>query len=160
MKSQEAKIKIEQLKNELKYHSDRYYNHDNPEITDYEYDMLLQELKTIETEYPEFLTEDSPSQKVGGVPDKKFSPVNHEIRMESLQDIFSFDELSVFDSKIKSAIKTINYSVEPKIDGLSVSLEYENGRLVRGSTRGDGDVGENVTENILTIKSIPKVLTA
>lgn len=158
MKPQEAKEKIEQLKSQIIYHSDRYYNHDNPEITDYEYDMMLQELKNLEAQYPEFLTEDSPTQKVGGMADDQFSPVIHEVRMESLQDVFNLDELYSFDSKIKSAFDNFKYSVEPKIDGLSVSLEYENGRLVRGSTRGDGDVGENVTANIWTIKSIPKVL--
>lgn len=158
MKTEEAKAKIEQLKSLILYHSDRYYNHDNPEITDYEYDMMLQELKNLEAEFPEFLTKDSPTQKVGGIADEQFTPVKHEVRMESLQDVFNFDELYAFDSRIKSVFNDIIYSVEPKIDGLSVSLEYENGRLVRGSTRGDGDVGENVTANILTIKSVPKVL--
>ncbi len=144
-----------ELKEQLNYHIKRYYDEDAPEITDYEYDMMMRELKEIEAEYPQLITSDSPTQRVGGTASEKFAPVVHTVRMESLLDAFSADELDAFDQRVKQAAGEVSYVVEPKIDGLSVSLEYENGRLVRGSTRGDGDVGEDVTHNILTIKSIP-----
>ncbi len=149
-----AKQRHKELVKVIKYHNDLYYNQDSPELEDFEYDALTRELKTIEKEFPELITSDSPTQKVGGVADNLFSPVSHSVKMESLQDVFSFEELEEFCSKIDTS-KT-KFSVEPKIDGLSVSLEYENGKLVRGSTRGDGNVGEDVTANIVQIKSIPK----
>ncbi len=149
------RVKATELRDQLNYHIKRYYDEDSPEITDYEYDMMMRELKEIEAEFPQLITSDSPTQRVGGTASEKFAPVIHTVRMESLLDAFSIEELDAFDQRVKQAVGDVRYVVEPKIDGLSVSLEYENGRLVRGSTRGDGDVGEDVTHNILTIKSIP-----
>ncbi|MBQ0015111.1 MAG: NAD-dependent DNA ligase LigA [Oscillospiraceae bacterium] len=162
MADQSAKLRVEELRKILAYHSDRYYNNDDPEIEDFEYDALSNELKSLEAKYPELITPDSPTQKVGGsVAITKFSPVPHTVRMESLQDAFSFEELDDFGERTRDALKTSGaaYVVEPKIDGLSVSLEYVNGEFKRGSTRGDGDVGEDITENLRTIKSIPMTLT-
>ncbi len=159
MDFEQAKVKAEQLKKEIAYHSELYYNNDAPEIDDYSYDMLMNELKSIEAEYPQLITADSPTQKVGGSASLKFSPVKHAVKMESLQDAFSYEELKAFDARVTSVIgNDFLYSVEPKIDGLSVSLEYKNGAFFRGSTRGDGETGEDITENLLTIKSIPKTL--
>lgn len=156
MNTQEVKIRIDELVERLNYYSDRYYMDDNPEISDYEYDMLQNELKGLEAEYPEFSRADSPTKRVGGgVADRLFTPVEHLVKMESLQDAFSFDELLAFDRRISELAEPV-YSVEPKIDGLSVSLEYKNGRFVRGSTRGDGLVGEDVTANLMTVEDIPK----
>ncbi|MBR6479978.1 MAG: NAD-dependent DNA ligase LigA [Clostridia bacterium] len=143
----------------LNYHSNRYYNDDDPEIEDFEYDALSNELKRLEALYPEFVTPDSPTQKVGGRAASLFTPVTHTVRMESLQDAFSFEELDAFGERTAVAAQRGGYVVEPKIDGLSVSLEYRNGIFERGSTRGDGDVGEDITENLKTIKSIPKKLS-
>ena len=155
----EIKSKILNLTKQLQHYSDLYYNQDNPEISDYEYDMLLRELVALEKEYPEFALENSPTKKVGGRSNELFSPVVHKVKMESLQDAFSYDELFSFEEKIKDALlNSYSFSFEPKIDGLSVSLEYENGLFVRGSTRGDGEVGEDVTANLLTINSIPKTI--
>ena len=153
----DIKNKIARLTEELKYHSDRYYNYDNPEISDFEYDMLQRELKSLEEQYPDYALSDSPTQKVGGVADRLFSPVEHIVKMESLQDAFSFDELRAFEERINELAEPI-FSVEPKIDGLSVSLEYKSGKFFRGSTRGDGFVGEDVTANLLTIEDIPKTI--
>ncbi len=147
--------RINELRDILNYHIEKYYNDDNPEIEDYEYDMLMRELKELEDKNPELITSDSPTHRVGGRADGQFEPVVHSVRMESLQDAFSYDELKDFDRRVGEAEKKANYIVEPKIDGLSVSLEYENGLFVRGSTRGDGDVGEDVTANLRTIRSIP-----
>lgn len=149
-----AQKRIKELVKVIRYHNELYYNQDSPEIEDYEYDALMRELKGIEAEYPELITSDSPTQKVGGAALRLFSPVEHAVKMESLQDVFSFDELRNFGEKID--ISKTEFSVEPKIDGLSISLEYENGKFVRGSTRGDGMVGEDITANALQIKSIPK----
>lgn len=154
-----AKQRISYLAAELSYHSIRYYVEDNPEIEDYEYDMMMRELRQLETEFPNLATEDSPTKKVGGAALLQFTPVEHKVRMESLLDAFSFEELRDFDRKISDSSSGVTYSVEPKIDGLSVSLEYSNGRFVRGSTRGDGDVGENVSANLLTIKNVPKTIS-
>ena len=157
---EEAKKRIEDLRAVLNYHSDRYYNDDDPEIEDFEYDALSNELKALEAQYPEFITPDSPTQKVGGKASQSlFSPVTHTVRMESLQDAFSFSELDDFGERTSAAAGNGGYVVEPKIDGLSVSLEYVNGEFVRGSTRGDGDVGEDITENLRTIKAIPRTLS-
>ena len=149
------KEKIENLRKTLRYHSDRYYNDDAPEIEDYEYDMMMRELKKLEEEYPEFDVEDSPTKRVGGKADNSFESVVHTVRMESLQDAFSKDEIYDFDSRVKNVVSKPKYCVEPKIDGLSVSLEYENGVFVRGSTRGDGNVGEDVSGNIKVIHNVP-----
>ena len=150
-----AQKRIEQLRKSLLYHSKRYYEDDSPEIEDYEYDMMLRELETLEEEFPEFESENSPTKRVGGRASALFSPVVHRVKMESLQDAFSFDELRGFDSRVREVVKNPIYSVEPKIDGLSVSLEYAGGTFVRGSTRGDGVTGEDVTDNLKTVKSIP-----
>ena len=152
----EAKIRIAELTKLIRYHNNLYYNQDAPEIEDYEYDALTSELKALEKEFPTLIRPDSPTQTVGGNANTLFAPVNHSVKMESLQDVFSFDELYEFDNRIDKS-RTV-YSVEPKIDGLSVSLEYSGGRLIRGSTRGDGVTGEDVTDNILQIKSIPKAI--
>lgn len=150
-----AKNRAEELTALLKYHNDLYYNQDNPEISDFEYDALLRELENIEAEYPQLITSDSPTQKVGGNAGDKFSSVVHTVPMESLHDSFSYDELKDFDRKVREAVSNPKYVVEPKFDGLSVSVEYTNGVLSRASTRGDGTVGEDITDNILTIKSLP-----
>lgn len=155
MNFQQASARAVQLRKTLKYHSDLYYNNDNPEISDYEYDMLNNELKAIEAEYPELITADSPTQMVGGKASNLFDKITHTVKMESLQDVFSADEVIAFINRVKSDFPDAVFTVEPKIDGLSVSLEYENGVFVRGSTRGDGVVGEDVTANLLKIKEIP-----
>lgn len=158
MDFQEAKKRAQELIKLIRYHNERYYNEDAPEISDYEYDMLNRELRALEEQYPELRTSDSPTQKVGGTAARLFTPVKHSVKMESLLDAFSFDELHAFDKRVTDTVGKTVYSVEPKIDGLSVSLEYSNGKLVRGSTRGDGETGEDVTANLLTIKSIPKTI--
>ncbi len=151
--------RYEKLKAELEYHNKLYYDNDAPEISDYEYDMLMQELKKIESEHPEFVSADSPTQHVGGTAASSlFAPVNHIIQMASLRDVFSTEDLRDFDKKTREVVSSPLYVVEPKIDGLSVSLEYKNGKLICGATRGDGFVGEDVTQNILTVKSIPKTI--
>lgn len=151
----QSKQRAEKLREELIYHSKRYYEMDAPEIEDYEYDMMLRELVSLEEKYPELITPDSPTHRVGGKADGQFSPVEHTVPMESLQDAFSIEEVEAFDKKVSAVTSDTEYIVEPKIDGLSVSLEYENGLFVRGSTRGDGRIGEDVTANLRTIKSIP-----
>ena len=156
---QEIKTKIDELTAKLKHHSKLYYELDAPEISDREYDLMLRELVELENKYPELAHADSPTSNVGGAASKKFSEVRHTVRMESLQDAFSFDEIIAFDKRVKQTFDNVVYSVEPKIDGLSVSLEYRNGNLYIGSTRGDGDVGENVTENLETIKTVPAKLS-
>ncbi|MCH5316381.1 MAG: NAD-dependent DNA ligase LigA [Eubacterium sp.] len=150
-----VKAKIEELRKTLQYHSDRYYNDDAPEIEDYEYDMMMRELKALEAQYPEYDSADSPTKRVGGKADNSFESVVHNVRMESLQDAFSFDEIRDFEKRVLDVVSKPAYCVEPKIDGLSVSLEYENGVFVRGSTRGDGNVGEDVSGNLRVIRNIP-----
>ena len=146
----------EVLKKEIAYHSHRYYVLDNPEITDVEYDALMRKLLDYEKEHPEEITPDSPSQKIGGVILEGFKEVTHEVQMQSLQDAFDFGEVKDFDNRVTDALgRKTAYAVEHKIDGLSVSLEYENSVFKRGSTRGDGNVGEDVTENLKTVMSIP-----
>lgn len=156
MDLKQAEKKISKLSETLKYHNRKYYLEDSPEIEDFEYDAMMRELEDLEKEYPQLAQEDSPTKMVGGAALKLFSPVEHSVKMESLQDVFSFDELRSFADKI-DASKTA-FSVEPKIDGLSVSLEYKDGLFFRGSTRGDGVTGEDVTANLLQIKSIPKAI--
>lgn len=158
MDIENARQKAENLREQIIYHNDRYYNQDSPEINDYEYDMLLKELEEIESEFPELITPDSPTQKVGGQAGEKFSPVEHTVPMESLHDSFSHDEIKDFAKRVNENAGNAVYVVEPKIDGLSVSAEYKNGVFVRGSTRGDGKVGEDITENLKTIKSLPMKL--
>lgn len=152
---QNIKEKIENLRATLRYHSDRYYNDDAPEIEDYEYDMMMRELKGLEEKYPEFDSADSPTKRVGGKADNSFASVEHTVRMESLQDAFSKEEIFDFDRRVKEYVSDVHYVVEPKIDGLSVSLEYVNGEFFRGSTRGDGNVGEDVSGNLRVIHNIP-----
>lgn len=154
----EAKLLAEKYRKEIGYHNKKYYEEDSPEIDDYEYDLLVKKLEDLEKNFPDLYDELSPTQNVGGKASLKFSPVVHEIKMESLHDAFSIDEILSFDKRVRSAVENPAYVVEPKIDGLSVSIEYLNGNLYRASTRGDGSVGEDVTENILTIKSLPKTL--
>lgn len=153
-KEQSAK-RAQELRDKLNYYSRKYYVDDDPEIEDYEYDMLQRELKAIEDKYPDLVTPDSPTVRVGGSAENLFSKVEHRVRMESLQDAFSFAEIEEFDRRVRETERDVHYVVEPKIDGLSVSLEYTNGVLTRGSTRGDGDVGEDVTANLRTVRSIP-----
>lgn len=151
--------RIKELTELLDYHSKKYYVDDSPEISDFEYDRMLRELENLEEQYPQFRSPSSPTQRVGGKALDKFEPVTHKVVMESLQDAFSEDEVYDFDRKIKEKISEYEYVVEHKIDGLSVSLEYVNGEFVRGSTRGDGTVGEDVTQNLKTINTIPLRLT-
>lgn len=161
MQRNEAEQRAIALRRQIEYHNIQYHLYDNPEIEDFQYDALTRALKEIEAEYPELITPDSPTQKVGtatlGV-QNTFAPVIHMVQMGSLQDVFSTDEVRDFDRRVREKIDAPEYVVEPKIDGLSVSLEYRDGVFLRGSTRGDGFVGEDVTENLRTIKSIPKRL--
>lgn len=159
MTESEAEIRAKELRDLLNYHSRKYYAEDNPEIEDDEYDKLQRELSLIETQYPSLVTADSPTQRVGGSSDGMFEPVTHRVPLESLQDAFGLDEVRAFDARLREMFPDIEYVVEPKIDGLSVALEYENGVFVRGSTRGDGNVGEDVTANLRTVNSIPLRLT-
>jgi len=154
------KKRSEELREIINYHNKRYYDMDEPEIEDFEYDMLIHELIDIEEKYPELLTADSPTHRVGGKADSQFTPVEHTVPMESLQDAFSFEDVYAFDKRVKSTVGQVKYIVEPKIDGLSVSLEYENGLFKRGSTRGDGRIGEDVSANLRTIRAIPLKLDA
>ncbi len=160
MDKQKAKLRIEELRKVIEYHNKRYYDDDDPEISDFEYDMLNNELKSLEKEFPDLVTVDSNTQKVGGHVKEGFSQVTHEVPLQSLQDVFSFEELEEFNERVKKQLidENVNYVVETKIDGLSVALEYVDGEFVRGATRGNGLIGEDVTENLKTIKSIPKKL--
>ena len=151
-----AKERAEELSRLLKYHNKKYYIDDAPEIEDFEYDRMIRELEDLEREYPELRKEDSPTQTDGGAANRLFTEVVHSVKMESLQDVFNFEELKPFGEKID--LNRTKFSVEPKIDGLSVSLEYKDGLFFRGSTRGDGIVGEDVTANLMQIKSIPKAI--
>ncbi len=153
-----AKQRVEELKKQLAYHSDLYYNQDNPEIDDYEYDRLSNELKALEAQFPSLITSDSPTQKVGGEASRQFTPVAHGVPMGSLQDVFSLEEIDAFDQRVREIVADPLYVVEPKIDGLSVSLEYRGGVFVRGSTRGDGLIGEDITVNLKTVACIPQRL--
>ncbi len=143
------------LRNKLNYYNDRYYLDNESEISDYEYDSLMRELRDIENEFPKLITLDSPTHRIGGHSDNIFTPVTHTVALLSLQDAFNNEEVLAFDNRVKHLFPDAEYIVEPKIDGLSVALEYERGLLVRASTRGDGNVGEDVTANIKTIRSVP-----
>lgn len=151
-----AESRIKELTQELEYHNNLYYNKDEPEISDFEYDKMLRELENLEEEFPSLKSPLSPTNRVGGNAGEKFSPVTHTVPMESLHDSFSHSELRDFDRRVREVSPNVQYVVEPKFDGLSVSCEYENGVFVRGSTRGDGTTGEDVTDNLMTIKSLPK----
>lgn len=150
--------RIEALRAEINKHNKLYYENDAPVISDFEYDRLLRELEELEEEYPELIVPDSPTQKVGGTAKSSFAPFEHENPLQSLQDVFSYEELSDFLIKLENGFGELNYCVEPKIDGLSISVVYKNGMFAEGATRGDGSVGENVTENLRAIKSLPKRL--
>ena len=153
-----AKQRAEELRELINYHNEKYYNQDSPEISDYEYDMLLKELEDIEKEYPQLAVSDSPTRRIGGEAAEKFSPVPHKVPMESLHDSFSPEEIKDFDKRVRETFSAPIYVVEPKIDGLSVSAEYRNGVFVRGSTRGDGHTGEDITDNLRTIRTLPMKL--
>ena len=151
----DARQEIEQLTKELEYHSYQYYVLDDPKIEDYEYDRMLRRLEELEAAHPEYASPLSPTRRVGGAPVSEFEKVRHAVPLESLQDVFSFEEFEEFDARVRESEPDAVYSVEPKVDGLSVALEYIDGTFVRGATRGDGLVGEDVTENLKTIRSIP-----
>lgn len=146
---------IEALRQELTQAGYEYYVLDKPTMSDYDYDHKLRRLEELETAHPETITPDSPTQRVGGQPLEAFTQVRHQVPLESLQDVFNFEELEAFDQRVKGVVPEAEYVVEPKVDGLSVALEYEDGIFVRGATRGDGQVGEDVTENLRTVRSIP-----
>lgn len=154
----DIKERIHFLRNELKKHNKKYYFEDNPEIEDYEYDLLKRELESLEEKYPEYKSDSSPLNFVGSAPSSKFSPVHHDVKMESLHDSFSIEEIEKFCNKINIQFPGSNFTVEPKIDGISISVEYTNGCISRASTRGDGITGEDITENALTMKNLPHTI--
>ena len=163
MDKKHAEKRIKELRKIVEYHAKKYYDEDKPEISDFEYDMMMLELRTLESQYPELITKESLTQKVGGTVKKGFQEVEHEVPLQSLQDVFNFDEIESFDERVRkqaieNGIENPKYVVETKIDGLSAALEYVDGKLVRGATRGNGLVGEDVTENLKTIKTIPQEL--
>ncbi len=159
LEHKDAAVRAETLRKELNHHIYRYYVENENDIEDYEYDMLMRELQSIEEAYPDLLTADSPTHRVGGSADNQFESVTHTVKMESLQDAFSHEEIREFDTRVKNGVTNAQYVVEPKIDGLSVSLEYVNGVFTRGSTRGDGVTGEDITANLRTVRSVPLRLT-
>ena len=163
MEKKQAKERIEELRKKTEYYANKYYDEDKPEISDFEYDMLMVELRNLEKEFPEFKSKESLTQKVGGHVKEGFQKVTHEIPLQSLQDVFSIEEVEEFDTRMKqkakeNKIEKVTYVVETKIDGLSAALEYKKGKFVRGATRGNGLVGEDITENLKTIKTIPMEL--
>lgn len=162
MNKNEARKRIEELRKTTAYHAKRYYDDDSPEISDFEYDMLMNELKNLEKQFPDLISSESLTQKVGGTVKEGFEKVVHEVPLQSLQDVFDFQEVRNFDTRVQEQAKNydlpLKYVVETKIDGLSASLEYKAGIFVKGATRGNGQVGEDVTENLKTIASIPKQL--
>jgi len=163
MDKKQAEKRIKELRKIVEYHAKKYYDEDKPEISDFEYDMMMLELRALESQFPELITKKSLTQKVGGTVKEGFKKVEHEVPLQSLQDVFDFEEIESFDERVKkqaleNGIKNPKYVVETKIDGLSAALEYVDGKLVRGATRGNGTVGEDVTENLKTIKTIPQEL--
>ncbi len=160
MDKESAKKRIQELREKTQYYANKYYDDDNPEISDFEYDMLMVELRNLENKFPDLIDKDSLTQKVGGHVKEGFDKVEHEVPLQSLQDVFSIEELRQFDARIRKEtnVEELKYSVEAKIDGLSVALEYVDGKFVRGATRGNGQIGEDVTANLKTIKNIPKEL--
>ena len=154
----QAKARIEELSGLLEQYNHEYYVLDNPSVDDYTYDMLMHELADLEQQYPDLRSAHSPTQRVGGTASNQFEKVSHEVQMQSLQDVFSIEQVGSFVTRCREEFPDVQFSVEPKIDGLSVSLEYRDGRLTLGSTRGDGFVGEDVTANLKTIRSIPLTL--
>ena len=163
MNAKQAKERIESLRKQVEYHAKKYYDEDKPEISDFEYDMLMVELRNLEKDFPEFQSKESLTQKVGGHVREGFQKVTHEVPLQSLQDVFSIEEVKEYVEKIEqrakeNQIEQVAYVVETKIDGLSAALEYKNGELVRGATRGNGLVGEDVTNNLRTVRTIPQKL--
>ena len=163
MDKKQAEKRINELREKTEYYARKYYDDDKPEISDFEYDMMMLELRTLENQYPEFITKTSLTQRVGGTVKEGFQKVEHEVPLQSLQDVFNFEEIESFEERVKkqaeeNGIEEPKYVVETKIDGLSAALEYKDGIFVRGATRGNGLVGEDVTENLKTIKTIPKEL--
>ncbi len=159
MLEQLAALRVAELRELIEYHSKRYYDEDAPEIEDDEFDALTRELKSLEEQYPHLITPDSYTQRVHGRVSHLFEPVTHEVPLGSLQDVFSFEEITDFDRRVRETIANPRYVVEPKIDGLSIAIEYRNGRFYRGATRGDGLVGEDVSDNLRQIADIPQKLT-
>ena len=164
MNKKEAKERIQELRAKTEYYATKYYDDDKPEISDFEYDMLMLELRNLEKQYPEFITTESLTQKVGGHVKEGFEKVTHEVPLQSLQDVFSLEEVEDFDVRMhqkakENGIENVSYVVETKIDGLSAALEYKDGKFVRGATRGNGLVGEDVTQNLKTVKTIPMEIT-
>ncbi len=157
MNKTEAKKKIGKLRREIEHHNRKYYLDAKPEISDFEYDQLMRELIDLEKQFPDLLTSDSPSQRVGGSPLKEFKTVEHKIPMLSMDNTYSFDELREFNERVKKGLgqSDVQYFIEEKIDGVSISLTYKNGLFVLGATRGDGRFGDDVTENLKTIRTIP-----
>ena len=151
----QAKQRIDELCDKLNFYSYKYYVENESPVSDYDYDMLQRELKTLEEKFPALVRADSPTMRVGGEAENTFEPVTFEVKLESLQDAFSFEEIDDFDRRVSDSVSDYSFVVEPKIDGLSVNLEYKDGIFVRGATRGDGNVGEDITENLKTVKSIP-----
>jgi len=159
MNKEQAKKRIEELTKEVNYHAKKYYDEDTSEISDFEYDILTLELRSLKEKFPELDTEKSRAEEIGGTLKEGFEKVEHEVPLQSLQDVFNFEELYAFDERVKKVLEeNIEYVVETKIDGLSVSLEYVKGELKRGATRGNGLIGEDITDNLKTIKTIPKKL--
>ena len=158
MLEEEAKKRVAALREQIRLYNRKYYEEDAPLVDDFTYDALYRELQNLEEAFPNLQTPDSPTQQIGGAPSAQFSKVRHEVVMESLHDAFSAEEMRAFDARVREAAPDAQYVVEPKFDGLSVSLEYRDGRFVRGSTRGDGTVGEDVTENLRKISAIPKTI--
>ena len=160
MDKESAEKRIKELREKTQYYANKYYDEDSPEISDFEYDMLMVELRNLEAEYPDLIDKDSLTQKVGGHVKEGFEKVEHEVPLQSLQDVFSIEDLRLFDARVRKETgrEKIDYTVEAKIDGLSVALEYVEGKFVRGATRGNGQIGEDVTANLRTIKDIPKTL--
>lgn len=164
MNKKQAKERIEELRKKTEYYAKKYYDDDKPEISDFEYDMLMVELRNLEKEFPEFQSKESLTQKVGGHVKEGFTKVTHEVPLQSLQDVFSIEEVEDYIKKInekaeENKIENRTYVVETKIDGLSAALEYKQGKFVRGATRGNGTIGEDVTENLKTVKTIPMELS-
>ena len=161
MTKEQARKRIEELNNLTSYYAKKYYDDDDSVVSDFEYDMLMVELRNLESQFPEFITKESLTQHVGGHVKEGFEKVEHEVPLQSLQDVFSYEEIEAFDERVKKTLEVneLDYVVETKIDGLSVSLEYIKGNFVRGATRGNGLVGEDITENLKTIPHIPKTLT-
>ena len=160
MNKEDAKKRIAELRKQTQYYADKYYDEDKPEISDFEYDMLMVELRNLENEFPDLIDKDSLTQKVGGHVKEGFEKVEHEVPLQSLQDVFTIEDLRLFDTRVRkdTGVDEIDYCVEAKIDGLSVAIEYVDGELVRGATRGNGQIGEDITLNVKTIKNVPKKL--